>query len=136
MEYGSKKYWGKMRKLLTLSNGRFVDVHNYLILELLDGEMIVDATWPISAKGMGTVVNEQFKLGENQKIAVEPVKTWTVPEDREAQEFKDEILRESFSEEELSHREELVKTVSKMTNSKFIKFLVWLEKLVKGNVSR
>ena len=130
------KYWGKLRKLLRQSNGRFVDVHNYLILELPDGEMIVDATWPISTKGMGTVINERFVLGENQIIAAEPVKSWDVPDDRDAQEFKEEILIDSFSTEELQHREEFIKTVSKLTNSKTIKSLVWLERLVKGKDPR
>ena len=57
-----KEVFGKLRKLLEQSNGRFVDVHNYLILETPEGEMIVDATLPITTKGMGTVVNERFVL--------------------------------------------------------------------------
>ena len=109
-----------------------MDVHNYLILELPDGEMIVDATWPIATKGMGTVVNERFVLGENHQIACEPLKTWDVPDDRDAQEFKDEILKDSFTPEELEHREEFIKTLGVMTNSKWIKFLLWLEGFVKG----
>ena len=124
---------GKLRKLLEQSEGRFVDVHNYLILELPQGEMIVDATWPLATKGMGTVVNERFVLGENHQIACKPIKTWMVPEDRNAQEFKDEILKESFTPEELAHREEFIKTLGIMTNSRWIKFLLWLEKLVKGS---
>lgn len=131
-----KKYWGKMRKLLKESDGKFVDVHNYLILDTPKGEMIVDATWPISASGMGTVINENFVLGENQQIAVEPIKFLEVPDDRDAQEFKDEILKESFTPEELAHRDELVETISKMTNSKIIMFLVWLERKIKGDVVR
>ena len=66
---------GKLRTLLQQSQGRFVDVHNYLILELPEGEMIVDATWPMATRGMGTIVNEHFVLGEDQKIACEPIKT-------------------------------------------------------------
>ena len=58
---------GKLRKLLEGSEGRFVDVHNYLILELPAGEMIVDATWPLATKGMGTVVNERFVLGRTSR---------------------------------------------------------------------
>ena len=121
----------KLRELLEQTDGRFVDVHNYLILELPEGDMIVDATWPLSTKGMGTVVNEHFVLGKDQQIASKPMKTWVVPDDRNAQEFKDEILKESFTPEELAHRDEFIKTLGKMTNSKWIKFLVWLEKLVK-----
>jgi hypothetical protein len=127
-----KEVRGKLRTLLEQSNGRFVDVHNYLILELPDGEMIVDATWPLATKGMGTVVNEHFVLGEDQQIACEPIKTWVVPEEGDSQEFKNEILKESFTPEELAHREEFIQTLGKMTNSKWIKFLLWLEKLIKG----
>lgn len=127
-----KEVFGKLRKLLEQSNGRFVDVHNYLILETPEGEMIVDATWPIATKGMGTVVNERFVLGENHQIACEPLKTWDVPDDRDAQEFKDEILRYSFTPEELAHREEFIHTLGKMTNSKWVKFLLRLEKFLKG----
>ena len=122
---------GKLRKLLQQSEGRFVDVHNYLILELPDGEMIVDATWPMATRGMGTVVNERFVLGEDQKIACEPIKTWVVPESGDSQEFKNEILKESFTPEELAHRDEFIRTLGKMTNSKFWKFMVWLERFFK-----
>jgi len=126
----------KLRELLEQSGGRFVDVHNYLILELPQGDMIVDATWPISTKGMGTVVNERFVLEENHQIASKPLKTWVVPDDRNAQEFKDEILKESFTPEELAHRDEFIKTLGKMTSSKWVRFLVWLENLVKGKSNK
>jgi hypothetical protein len=127
-----KSVSGKLRKLLEQSNGRFVDVHNYLVLELPEGDMIVDATWPLATKGMGTVVNESFVLGENHQIACKPLKTWVVPENRNSQAFKDEILKDSFTPEELAHREEFIKTLGVMTNSRWIRFLVWLEKSVKG----
>jgi hypothetical protein len=126
-----KEVRGKLRKLLEQSHGRFVDVHNYLVLELPDREMIVDATWPLATKGMGTVVNERFVLGENQQIACEPIKTWVVPEEGDSQEFKNKILKESFTPEELAHREEFIQTLGKITNSQLIKFLLWFEKLVK-----
>ena len=125
---------GKLRKLLQQSNGRFVDVHNYLILDLPEpeGEMVVDATWPMATKGMGTVVNERFVLGQDQKIACVPIKTWVVPEEGDSQEFKNKILKESFTPEELEHRDEFIRTLGKMTNSRFWKFVVWLERLLKG----
>ena len=126
-----KSVRGKLRKLLEQSEGRFVDVHNYLILELPHGEMVVDATWPLATKNMGTVVNERFILGENHQIACKPIKTWVVPEDGNAQAFKDQILKESFTAEELAHREEFIKTLGIMTNRRWIKLLVWVEKLVK-----
>jgi hypothetical protein len=112
-----KEVSGKLRELLEQSKGRFVDVHNYLILELPEGDMIVDATWPLATKNLGTVVNEDFVPGENHQIACQPIKTWVVPEDRNAQEFKNEILKDSFTSEELAHRDEFIKTLGAMTNS-------------------
>ena len=94
--------------------------------------MIVDATWPISTDGMGTVVNKTFVLGEDQQIACEPIQTWEVPEDQDPQAFKEQILRQSFTDEELEHREEFIKTLGKMTNSKWVKYLLKLERIVKG----
>ena len=123
---------GKLRKLLEQSEGRFVDVHNYLVLELPEGDMIVDATWPLATKGMGTVVNEQFVRGQDQQIACEPIKTWVVPEAGNSQEFKNKILKESFSPEELAHRDEFIRTLGEMTTSRFWKFMVWLEKSFRG----
>jgi len=128
-----KSVSGKLRKLLEQSNGRFVDVHNYLILELPEGEMIVDATWPLATKEMGLVVNEDFVLGVNHQIATKPLKTWVVPEVGDSQDFKNKILQESFTPEELAHRDEFIKTLSVVTNSRWIKFQVWLEMLVKGS---
>jgi hypothetical protein len=123
---------GRLRKLLEASNGRFVDVHNYLILELPEGEMIVDATWPLATLGMGTVVNERFVMGEDQQIASEAREIWEVPADQDPQEFKEQILRESFTEKELRHRDEFIETLGKMTNSKWVKLLLKLERLVKN----
>ena len=128
-----RKVSGKLRRLLEQSGGRFVDVHNYLVLELAEKEMIVDATWPLATRDMGMVVNERFVLGENHRIACEPLKTWVVPEDRNAQEFKDEILKESFTPQELAHRDEFIKTLGKVTNSRWIKFRLWLKRLMKGS---
>lgn len=130
-----KKVFGKLRKLLRQSDGRLVDVHNYLVLELPGGEMIVDATWPISNKDMGVVVNEHFVPGENQRIALEPLKSWVVPEDRDPQEFKNEILKDSFTPEELAHRDEFLTTLSKLTSNKLVKLLMGLKSLVKNKES-
>lgn len=93
-------------ELLVPANGRFVDVHNYLILELPEGgEMIIDATWPLASKESGLVVNEQFVWGEDQAIAAEPQQNWVVPPDEDAQAFKDRLLAAHFSAEELAARE-------------------------------
>lgn len=103
-----------MRDLVIRSNGRFVDAHNYLMLELPGGEMIVDATWPLSTKGTGTIVNEQFVLGQNQAIAAEPLRSWDVPEDGDPQAFKDEILRAAFTAQELEDREEYIRLIAQL----------------------
>jgi hypothetical protein len=55
-----------------------------------------------------------------------------VPEDQDPQDFKDEILRESFTQEELKHRDEFIETLGKMTNSKWVKLFLMIERLVKG----
>ena len=107
---------GKLRELLERSNGRFVDVHNYLILELPNTEMVVDATWPLATKDQGMVVNERFVLGENHKIACEPIKSWVVPADGDPQAFKAEILKDTFTPEELAHREEFIQALSALIN--------------------
>jgi hypothetical protein len=93
--------------------------------------MIVDATWPMATKGMGTVVNERFVLGQDQNIACEPIKTWIVPEEGNSQEFKDTILKESFTPDEMAHRDEFIRTLGEMTNSRFWKFMVWLDRSIK-----
>ena len=112
--FDPQEYEGRLRELLEESDGRFVDAHNYLILELPEGEMIVDATWPISTQGKGTVVNERFILGENQKIAAEPIKSWDVPDGRDPQAYKDEILGDNFTAQELEHRDDFIELVSEI----------------------
>ena len=108
---------GNYAEILEQSDGHFVDVHNYLILQLPEGEMTVDATWPLSTLGMGTVVNESFVFGENQRIASEPKDTWIVPEDHDPQEYKNEILASNFTPAELEHREAFLKTIFMTTSS-------------------
>ena len=131
-----KEVRGKLRKLLEQSKGRFVDVHNYLILNLPETEMIVDATWPLSTKGMGTVVNQCFVLGEISRLRVSRSKYGWFRRLATRRTFKDEILKDSFTPEELAHRDEFSGTLGVMTNSRWIKFLLWLEKLVKGPVDK
>jgi hypothetical protein len=123
---------GKLRSLLEESNGRFVDVHNYLILELPDGDMIVDATWPITTKGLGTVVNEHFVLGENHKIACEPIEIWEIPEGSDPQGFKDELLADNFTPQELEHREKIIATISRMSNNPWLRLIMRVVRFVKG----
>lgn len=106
----------EVREILENVNGRFVDVHNYLILELADGEMIVDATWPLSAKKYNLPVNESFELGKDQQIACKPLKTWIVPEEEDPQAYKEQLLRENFTTEELMARNDFIKAIGNWLN--------------------
>jgi hypothetical protein len=87
---------------------RFVDVHNYLVLELPEGEMVVDATWPLSARKYGLKVNERFVRGQDQEIASTPIRKWVIPRDEDPQAFKDRLLEEYFIPEELAFREAFI----------------------------
>jgi hypothetical protein len=101
-----------LHSLYDAANRHFVDVHNYLLIELPDkGQMIVDATWPLSARKSGFTVNEEFVLGQNHQLAAEPLDTWPIPDGRDPQAFKDELLREHFTPAELEFREEVIRAL-------------------------
>jgi len=102
-----------LKSLYEAANRRFVDVHNYLLVTVPDdGQMVVDATFPLSARKSGMVVNETFVLGQDQQLAVDPIKTWTIPPDRDPQDFKEELLREHFTSAELEFREIVIAALS------------------------
>ncbi|PIE81495.1 MAG: hypothetical protein CSA11_03920 [Chloroflexi bacterium] len=111
-EFKEENIHESLKEALANTDMKFVDVHNYLVLNLAEGDMVVDATWPLDSKKFGTVVNEEFVLGQSQQIACEPIQTWVVPEDRDAQDFKDELLRTNFSQEELVHRDRIIKLIN------------------------
>ena len=110
-QFDLRKEPDAVRDILADVDGRFVDVHNYLVLDLPGGEMIVDATWPLSAKRFDLPVNESFKLGENQRIACTPLETWVVPEGSDPQTFKEKLLEENFSPRELAARDEFIRAL-------------------------
>lgn len=104
------------RALYEAANRRFVDVHNYLLVELPEGkEMAVDATWPLSSRKAGLPVNEAFVLGQDQRLAAEPMESWAIPADRDPQEFKEELLRTHFTLDELEFREEVIRILGDRT---------------------
>jgi hypothetical protein len=101
------------RKLYEAANHRFVDVHNYLRVDLPDGrQMLVDATWPLATRENGRVVNAYFVLGEDQQLAAEPLESWPIPKGSDAQAFKGELLRLHFTPAELEFREEVIRVLS------------------------
>jgi hypothetical protein len=106
------------RSLYEAANRRFVDVHNYLLVELPDnGHMMVDATWPLTARKAGLPVNETFVLGQDHHLAAEPLESWPIPAGRDAQEFKDELLRSHFTPDELEFREEVIQALGERTST-------------------
>jgi hypothetical protein len=110
--FGIENAHESVQEALDGTDVSFVDVHNYLLLDLPDGEMVVDATWPLASKPFGAIVNEQFTLGQSQQIACEALQTWVVPEDGDPQAFKDDLLRTQFTAAELAHRDVIIKLIT------------------------
>ncbi len=104
----------RLRPILERGGGRVVDVHNYLVLELPDGEMVVDATWPASYAKYGMLVNLDFVLGQDQHIAASPLLQWVVPSESDPQDFKDQILSQNFTALELEVREDFIRTLGEL----------------------
>ncbi len=109
-----EKIHPRLRPILARGAGRIVDVHNYLLLELAEGEMVVDATWPVTYRKYGLVVNEEFILGQNQHSAAPPTQVWEVPPGSDPQAFKDELLRQNFTPHELEVRDEYIRTMGEL----------------------
>jgi hypothetical protein len=101
----------ELHPLWLAANGKLVDVHNYLMLDLPTGKMIVDATWPLGSQEHGLKVNTSFKLGQDQQISCPPLKKWVVPQNIEPQAFKEKLLRENFSPAELIFRDAFIQAL-------------------------
>jgi len=97
-----------LRDLWSAAGERFVDVHNYLFLEVPDGEMIVDATWPLGSGKYGLTVNPAFVLGQDQQLACTPIQHWPIPEGQDPQAFKEQLLRQHFTPAELEFRDAFI----------------------------
>lgn len=76
-----------------VARGPVPDVHTYIRLKTGAGWMTVDATWPAKAAPLGMVVNRKFQPGEDMALACNPIDAYQVPEDRDPQEFKEELIR-------------------------------------------
>lgn len=102
-------------ELLAQTGGQaVVDVHNYLIVHAPGGDMIVDATWPLSAAAAGLPVNPEWRWGENQRLACIPLETWPVPAGESVAAFKDRLLRERYTPEELARRDALIREIGRL----------------------
>lgn len=107
-----------LRPMYEAANQHFVDVHNYLVLDLAGGQqMIVDATWPLSARLAGLPVNEDFVLGQDQHLAADPLQTWLIPPDQDPQDFKNQLLQANFTPAELAFREAVIQILSDRTRA-------------------
>ncbi len=104
----------RLLALLQPVGGVFVDVHNWVELKLPSGPMAVDATWPLKLKQYGFPVNETFELGKSQALAYPISQTYVVPDDQDPQAFKDQLLQEHFTPEELAAREAFIQALSQM----------------------
>ena len=77
-----------------VAEGPVPDVHTYLRVRTPEGWRVVDATWPSSAEHLGMPVNREFVPCGGMRIACDPIETLPVPEGRDPQEFKEELIRE------------------------------------------
>jgi hypothetical protein len=55
--------------------------------------MTVDATWPAKAASLGIVVNMGFHRGQDMTLACSPIDTYEVPNGRDPQDFKEELIK-------------------------------------------
>ena len=74
------------------------DVHTYIRLETEKGWMVVDATWPTSAKPLGMPVNRAFNPGADMAIACDVINAFEVPAGRDPQDFKEQLISEFCGE--------------------------------------
>ena len=104
----------RLLALLEPVGGVFVDVHNWVEIALPSGPMSVDATWPAKLKQYGFPVNETFELGQSQALAYPIEQIYVVPDDQDPQAFKEQLLHEHFTPEELAARDAFIRALSQM----------------------
>jgi hypothetical protein len=81
-----------------LEEGPLPDVHNFLRIQAFPGTergdewMTVDATWPAAAARLGLPVNEDFELGQDQRVACDPIEVFHVPDDVDPQALKERLI--------------------------------------------
>lgn len=75
-----------------VARGPVPDVHTYIRLKSEAGWMTVDATWPVKAAPLGMAVNTGFEAGKDMTVACSPIDTYEVPEGRDPQAFKEELI--------------------------------------------
>ncbi len=102
-------------ELLTLTGGQsVVDVHNYLVVHAPEGDMRVDVTWPLAAAAAGLPVNPEWVWGKDMALACIPLESWVVPDEDSVAEFKDRLLKERYTPQELQRRDAFIKQVGEL----------------------
>ena len=81
-----------------VAQGPVPDVHTYLRVNTAGSWRVVDATWPSSAGPLGMAVNREFSPGRDMTVACDPIATLPVPEGRDPQEFKEQVIAEFCGE--------------------------------------
>jgi hypothetical protein len=75
-----------------VARGPVPDVHTYIRLNTEAGWMTVDATWLTKAASLGMTVDSVFESGNDMTLACSPIEAYEVPEGRDPQEFKEELI--------------------------------------------
>lgn len=76
-----------------LALGPVPDVHNFIRVKSRDGWMDVDATWPLEARRLGFLVNDEFRIGVNMRLACEPLEILEAPGLADPQSFKEAVIK-------------------------------------------
>ena len=87
--------------------GPVPDVHTFLRLEIGNGWMDVDATWPVQAGSLGMPVNREFLPGVSMSLACNAIEYFDVPGGVEPQAFKEDLIRR-FCGGEVDRREAFI----------------------------
>jgi hypothetical protein len=53
-------------------------------------------------------------MGVDHQIACEPLQSWEIPDSQDPQAFKDKLLIENFTPEELAHREAFIQALGEL----------------------
>lgn len=91
-----------------------VDVHNYLVVHGPAGDVVVDATWPDSARAAGVTVNDALDWERDQQIACTPIETWALSPGEDVSAFKDRLLRGRYTPAQLVRREAFIEAVGRL----------------------
>lgn len=88
-----------------------IDVHNYLVLHERGGDRLIDATWPLATREVGLIANE---WGADMRVACTPLETWALESGEDGAAFKDALLRERYTPEQLQRRDEFIRAVGRL----------------------